>query len=406
MKFLKLDLTSPQKLKLRKGLKIRINKKNMSGKGIGLLVEPDKFDTILKTFDSDRGMMFKLSPDEIDVNENPEMIEDEEVSDEIMGNGLFKKAKKFGRSKVGKQASRIIKKKAIDTLEGMGAHMEGEGIKKTLKKFGRSKAGKQASRVIKKKAIDALEGMGAHKDEDIEGEGYHGEGNIFKKIKKGAKKAGKQTGRTISKASKQTGRTISKASKQVGRKIRGIDKKDIENALKKAGKFYGENIKDTQLGEDLREAVKVGATTAILAGITAISANPTTAPLGPPLLFVFENYGDEGLDYAIKKVGLGLRGDGLRAGSGLRAGGGLRARGDGLRAGAGVELQDRSTIPNFLLKKQKGLNIPISKISKETEGSGVHIMGNGQIFGNIAPPSARLPKPRKTVRVSNLNKSV
>ena len=404
MKFLKLDLTSPQKLKLRKGLKIRINKKNMSGKGIGLLVEPDKFDTILKTFDSDRGMMFELSPDEIDVNENPEMIEDEEVSDEIMGNGLFKKAKKFGRSKVGKQASRIIKKKAIDALEGMGAHMEGEGIKKTLKKFGRSKAGKQASRVIKKKAIDALEGMGAHKDEEIEGEGYHGEGNIFKKIKKGAKKVGKKTGRTIS-----------KASKQVGRKIRGIDKKDIENALKKAGKFYGENIKDTQLGEDLREAVKVGATTAILAGITAISANPTTAPLGPPLLFVFENYGDEGLDYAIKKVGLGLRaggdglragGDGLRAGSGLRAGGGLRARGDGLRAGAGVELQDRATIPNFLLKKQKGLNIPISKISKETEGSGVHIMGNGQIFGNIAPPSARLPKPRKTVRVSNLNKSV
>jgi hypothetical protein len=145
-------------------------------------------------------------------------------------------------------------------------------------------------------------------------------------------------------------------------------------------------------------------------------------------MFAFEQYGDEGIDYAIEKIGLGLRagaglrasGDGLRAGAGLRASGdglragaGLRASGDGLRAGAGlrasgkgVELQDRATIPNFLLKKQKSINIQPSKISKEKEGSGVHVMGAGQIFGNQQPPSARLPKPRKIIKTTNLNKSV
>jgi hypothetical protein len=415
MKFLKLDLTSPQKLKLRKGMKIRINKKMMNGEGIGLIVEPLKYDAILKSFDSDRGMMFQLTPDEIEVNEEPEMIEDEEVKEEIEGNGLFKKAKKqarrFGRSKAGKQASRIIKRKGIEALEGMGAHMEGEGLHKKIKKIGRSKVAKQASRIIKRKAVEKLEGMGYHGEgAHMDGEGAHmdGEGikKAFKKVKKGAKKAGKK---------------ISKASKQVGRQIRAIDKKDIENAIKKAGKFYKENIKDTEAGEQLRNAVREGSKAGIMAGISAISAYPPTASLGPPLMMVFEQYGDEGIDYAIEKIGLGLRagaglrasGDGLRAGAGLRASGdglragaGLRASGDGLRAGAGVELQDRATIPNFLLKKQKSINIQPSKISKEKEGSGVHVMGAGQIFGNQQPPSARLPKPRKIIKTTNLNKSV
>ena len=391
----------------------------MNGEGIGLIVEPLKYDAILKSFDSDRGMMFQLTPDEIQVNEEPEMIEDEEVKEEIEGNGLFKKAKKqakrFARSKAGKQLSRTLKKKAIEKLDGLGMHedMEGEGLKKSIRKIGRSKVAKQASRIIKKKAIEKLEGMGAHEDEEMEGEGYHGEGikKAFKKVKKGVKKGVKQ---------------VSKASKQVGRQIRAIDKKDIENALKKAGKFYKENIKDTEAGEQLRTAVKEGSKAGIMAGISAISAYPPTASLGPPLMFAFEQYGDEGIDYAIEKIGLGLRagasgnglrasGNGLRAsgkglrasGNGLRASGnGLRASGNGLRAGSGVELQDRATIPNFILKKQKSIDIQPSKISKEKEGSGVHVMGAGQIFGNIAPPSARLPKPRKIVRATNLNKSV
>ena len=52
------------------------------------------------------------------------------------------------------------------------------------------------------------------------------------------------------------------------------------------------------------------------------------------------------------------------------------------------------------------MDIQPSKISKEKENSGMHVMGAGQIFGNIAPPSARLPKPRTIVRATNLNKSV
>tara|TARA_R100001086_G_scaffold92587_1_gene45907 strand:+ start:1908 stop:2876 length:969 start_codon:yes stop_codon:yes gene_type:complete len=140
MKVIKIVLSPAQKTKLRKGMKIRINKKNkpvIEGAGIYMLVKPENYNVMTKTFEGKRGREFKLDEEELDINQNPENIQDEEVKEAIEGSGLFsrirrgfKKLKKFYRNKVRdtkvgsairkavKVGSKVAIKSAINSLAG------------------------------------------------------------------------------------------------------------------------------------------------------------------------------------------------------------------------------------------------------------------------------------------------
>lgn len=140
MKVIELKLSPAQKTKLRKGLKIRINKKNkpvIEGDGIYILVRPENFNVLTKTFDSTRGREFNLDAEEINANQNPEQIQDPEVKQAIEGSGLFSKIssgfnklKKFYRNKIRdtpvgsairravKTGSKVAIKSAINSLAG------------------------------------------------------------------------------------------------------------------------------------------------------------------------------------------------------------------------------------------------------------------------------------------------
>jgi len=140
MKVIELKLSPAQRSKLRKGMKIRINKKNkpvIEGQGIYMLVKPENYNALTKTFDTNRGREFKLDEEELNINQNPESVQDEEVKEAIEGSGLFsrikrgfKKVAKFYRNKVRdspvgsairkavKTGSKVAIKTAINSLTG------------------------------------------------------------------------------------------------------------------------------------------------------------------------------------------------------------------------------------------------------------------------------------------------
>ena len=89
MKVAKIKLTTEQKNKLRKGLAIRVNPKQINGAGCMVVVQESKYNALTKAFDGNRGMMFKLDDEELDVNMNPEMVDDDEVVDAMEGSGLM-----------------------------------------------------------------------------------------------------------------------------------------------------------------------------------------------------------------------------------------------------------------------------------------------------------------------------
>jgi len=139
MKVIRIVLTPAQKTKLRKGMKIRINAKNRAkeGQGLVLMVNDKNYNHITKTFESSRGKEFMLSEKELDVNENPEQIQDQEVKEAIEGSGLFSRIKK-GFEKV----STFYKGKVRDTPVGSAIR----------------KAVKTGSKVAIKSAINSLSG--------------------------------------------------------------------------------------------------------------------------------------------------------------------------------------------------------------------------------------------------------
>lgn len=294
MRVIRLQLSPAQKAKLRKGVAIRLAKKNraMEGKGIVMLVHPHKYNVITKAFDSGRGKQFKLDDEEMEVNKNPDMIDDDEVKSEMSGSGLF---------------------------------------------------------------------------DDV---------------KKGFKKAGK--------------------------------------AIKKAPKYYKDNIKDTKAGEMIRQGVKKGSKMGIRAGILALAGTPA-APLVPALTAVNEKFGDAGIDMAVKAIGLGLMAGGS-VGEAMDAlddvekmikGSGLRAGGDGLKAGGRIGRKEmikeriKEKIGDFkppmrTLPVMKG---PVrgSKIRGRI-GRGLSLGGANEIIGLDAPPATSyLPPAHKLQAVSLLS---
>ena len=109
MKLINLAITPAQKSKLRqmKGIKINPKHKCMNGEGVNMLVDETNYNALTKRFDSNRGLVFKLSASEVESNKNLDKIDDEEVKEVMSGAGLFKH----------KKAKKTIKK-IIDALEG------------------------------------------------------------------------------------------------------------------------------------------------------------------------------------------------------------------------------------------------------------------------------------------------
>ena len=138
MKLISLNITPEQVRKLRKSLPIKINQKHkdMSGAGVNLLVDETNYNALTKRFDSNRGLLFKLSKTEIYANKDLDKVGDEAVKEVMTGNGLFRHKK---------QAKKAVKK-IVDALE---SEMEGSGLIKDIKK-GTKKAVKQTKNIAKK----------------------------------------------------------------------------------------------------------------------------------------------------------------------------------------------------------------------------------------------------------------
>jgi hypothetical protein len=94
-------VSKPQMAKLKKGAMVRI-KKAMEGEGVCLIVNPENYSRITKSFSRDKGSQISMSPDELDINAN---VDD----DEIEGEGLFKKIRKTAK-KATKTVKRVAKK--------------------------------------------------------------------------------------------------------------------------------------------------------------------------------------------------------------------------------------------------------------------------------------------------------
>lgn len=219
MKVIELKLSPAQKTKLRKGLRIRINKKNkpvIEGDGVYMLVKPENYNALTKTFESTRGKEFNLDAQEIEANQNPEAIQDPEVKQAIEGSGLFsrirrgfKKLKKFYRNKVRdtkvgkairsavKVGSKVAIKSAINSLAGTPlaplmpalklANMKyGEkGIDMAIKKIGLGmhqmvgqglRLGGEMQSMEEKEAHENVENLLKQAPDMEEGKGMHGKG--------------------------------------------------------------------------------------------------------------------------------------------------------------------------------------------------------------------------------------
>ena len=204
-KGIRFNLSPEQKRRIKKGFKIRVNPKSlaMEGEGICMLVKPDKFNALTKAFDGNRGLQFQLDDDEIDINMKPELIDDEEV-------------------------------RAAVEMEGMGS--------KKRKKRTANNPFIQAGR-------KAREGQ--------------------KQVKKGVKKAAKQAKRGLDSAIDRVKNEVVDAlpqevkdvARDVSSVVKAVKKFDFDKVdaiLKDIPKFYRDELRETYVGETLRQALRMG----------------------------------------------------------------------------------------------------------------------------------------------------
>jgi len=98
---------SPRVLgKLRKGGRIRI----MSGSGLSLIVQADRFNPITKSFNKGKAYTLELSPEEIQANMNPP-----EEMGEMEGGSIFKSIGKAFKG-IGKSAKKTFSKKTFNPI--------------------------------------------------------------------------------------------------------------------------------------------------------------------------------------------------------------------------------------------------------------------------------------------------
>ena len=148
MKLIHLSLSPAQKSKIRNGKPVKVNPKHKSitGEGVGMLVDENKYNALTRKFDSNKGLLFKLSASEIEANKNLDKIADDDVKAEMSGNGLFESKKTKATTR--KTAKAI--KKIVDGLEG---ETDGKGLLKQAKKVVK-KGTKKAVKAVKSEAKD------------------------------------------------------------------------------------------------------------------------------------------------------------------------------------------------------------------------------------------------------------
>ena len=278
-----LKLSPAQQKKLCKGDKIRLNpkKQKMTGKGLYVLVEPEKYNAMTKAFDTNRGMMFQLSDKEIEVNSNPEMIDDQEVKEVLMnGEGFFqdlrRKAEKTVK-KVGKTVKKTVKK-----------------VGKDLKKVSKKVLGKKATRAlldIGYEIKDLAKDVGEDLIEKIEEQGDEVFGDFIREFNK------------MSKEARETLKKVGKAAKIVGNNITP-DK--WGKLVKKLPRFYRAELRDTPFGAMMREALRQGSKKLIETAIKAMYSNPYTAPLAPAAEVAYRSFGKQAIEELVDVSGLGL----------------------------------------------------------------------------------------------------
>ena len=394
MKLITLNLSPAQKSKLRnmKAIKINPKHKDMSGQGVNLLVDETNFNNLTRKFDTNKGLLFKLSSTEIDANKDLEKVSDEAVKEVMTGNGLFRHNKK----------SKKVVKKIIDALDD---NMEGKGLLKSVK-IGTKKATKSVAKTTNKVVKEV-------KDE-------------AKDLATDAKKAAEiELKKTISKVKNQARKAIPPELVEtvdlVKKSVKAIDKfdpKQIDKVIKSIPKVYRDEIRDTYVGAALREALVVGTDVAVQSAISAMYSNPYTVGLAPLVQMAWtaeQSSGQPMTRGVIEKVGLGL-GLGLRAsgrglsasGRGLSASGrGLSASGRGLSAGGSnnVEMIKHKVDPFYLENKLTNKAIEKTKIVKQKLHQDGVIMGAGgghNITGDflMKPVMSGILKPRPLKRVS------
>lgn len=383
MKLITLKISPEQVRKLRhmKAIKLNPKHKDMSGAGVNLLVDETNFNNLTRKFDTNKGLLFKLSSTEIDANKDLDRVSDEDVREVMTGNGLFKHKK---------QAKKTIKK-IVDALEGeMQGNMEGKGLLKSVKK-GTKKATKSVAKTTKSVAKDLTSSAKKEAEEGLK--------KTISKIKNQAVKA-------IPDEAKETIDLVSKSVKAIDK----FDPKKIDKVIKSIPKFYRDEIRDTYVGAALRESLIIGTDVAVQSAISAMYSNPYTAPLAPMVQIAWETGGETGTRMAIEKIGLGL-GLGLRAsGRGLSASGrGLSASGRGLMVGSGnkVEMIKHKIDPFYLENKLTNQPTDKQKIVKQNLHQDGVIMGAGgghHITGDflMKPVMSGILKARPLKRVSML----
>lgn len=120
MNFVSIKASDNQMSKLKKGKKVRISKPTIEGEGCYLVVNPQNYSLVTRSFSRNKGVDVNLTPEEIQMNkevaENPEA--EEIVKGETMtGQGIF--GKKFDRAvkkAIGKKATKVLYDKAKDFL--------------------------------------------------------------------------------------------------------------------------------------------------------------------------------------------------------------------------------------------------------------------------------------------------
>lgn len=359
MKVIEVKVTNQQKNKLKKGETIRVSPNQVKGAGLMLVINPNKYNALTKAFDSNRGMMFQLDDDELEVNMNPEMIDDDEVVEVIEGQGIMagggKRAKK-GYAPRTEEEKRARKKKKKKKRKGddpfaeigkigydieQGAKDTGHAIEKGAKDTGYAieqgakdtgyavqeqveEVGKQmkgiSKAVLGTRATRALLDMG-YELRDVARE--VGEDLIKEVEALGDEVLGEflEEFENLTNEAKETIRKLDQAGKIISRNITP-DK--WGNLIKEIPRFYRAELRDTIVGELLRTAIRQGSKALIESAIKAMYSNPYTAPLAPVADLAYKAYGKEAIEELVKVSGAGV----YAGGDGVMAGGRLIKPGD------------------------------------------------------------------------------
>lgn len=385
MKLVTLQITPAQKSKLRnlKGIKINPKHKCMTGEGISMLVDETNYNALTKRFDTNRGLLFKLSATEIDANKDLDKVADEDARELIEGSGLFRHNKK----------SKKAIKHIVSALEGeMKPETTGAGLIKSIKK-GVKKGAKSAVKSVKKEAKSAVKSVKKDAEEELK--------KTIKKVKNQAKKA-------VPEEMKETIDLVKKSVDAIDK----FDIKKIDKAIKSIPAAYKKEIKNTYIGQAIREALVIGTDAAMDSAISAMYSNPFLAPVAPMVQIAWETEQASGQPMTrgvIERIGLGLglglyvRGNGLRvSGKGLRVGAGLR-----VGSGNKIEIIKHKVDPFYLEKKLTNMPTSTQKIEKQKANEDKLIMGSGggsAITGLFLdkPVMSGILKPRPLKRVSML----